>query len=67
MALPTVELSAHLAGPPPATGAGVRVDQRTVWADGEVAVDDVELRALDGSPVARGRQTRRLLQPAGIG
>lgn len=60
-AMPTVELSAHLTGPPPATGAWVRVDQRTVWADGEVAVDDVELRALDGSLVARGRQTRRLL------
>lgn len=60
-AMPTVELTAHLAGPPPETGAWVRVDQRTVWADAEVAVDDVELRALDGSLVARGRQTRRLL------
>jgi hypothetical protein len=60
-AMPTVELTAHLAGPTPPTGAWVRVDQRTVWVDGEVAVDDVELRALDGSLVARGRQTRRLL------
>lgn len=60
-AMPTVELSAHLAGPPPPSGAWVRVDQRTVWADGEVAVDDVELRRTDGSLVARGRQTRRLL------
>jgi hypothetical protein len=60
-AMPTVELTAHLAGPPPPTGAWVRVDQRTVWADGGLAVDDVELRALDGSLVARGRQTRRLL------
>ena len=59
--MPTVELTAHLAGPPPETGAWVRVDQRTVWADDQVAVDDVELRALDGSLVASGRQTRRLL------
>jgi hypothetical protein len=60
-AMPTVELTAHLAGPPPASGAWVRADQRTVWVDGEVAVDDIELRALDGSLVAGGRQTRRLL------
>ncbi|MDT0274291.1 thioesterase family protein [Blastococcus goldschmidtiae] len=59
--MPTVELTAHLAGPPPPTGAWVRVDQRTVWADADIAVDDVELRGLDGSLVARGRQTRRLL------
>ena len=59
--MPTVELTAHLAGSPPPPGAWVRVDQRTVWADDAVAVDDVELRALDGSLVARGRQTRRLL------
>lgn len=60
-AMPTVELTAHLAGSPPPPGAWVRVDQRMVWADDAVAVDDVELRALDGSLVARGRQTRRLL------
>jgi hypothetical protein len=59
-AMPTVELTAHLAGDPPETGAWVRVDQRTVWTDADVAVDDVELRAVDGSLVARGRQTRRL-------
>ena len=59
-AMPTVELTAHLVGEPPQTGAWVRVDQRTVWADSDVAVDDVELRAVDGSLVARGRQTRRL-------
>lgn len=60
-AMPTVELTAHLAGPPPPAGAWVRVDQRTVWADDQVAVDDVEVRALDGALVASGRQTRRLL------
>ncbi|MGY1826625.1 MULTISPECIES: thioesterase family protein [unclassified Blastococcus] len=60
-AMPTVELTAHLAGPVPATGAWVRVDQRTVWCDDDVAVDDVELRAEDGALVALGRQTRRLL------
>ena len=38
----------------------MRVDQRTTWFDDDVAVDDVELRAVDGALVARGRQTRRL-------
>ena len=60
-AMPTVELTAHLAGPPPAPGAWVLVDQVTTWADDDVAVDDAELRAEDGSLVARARQTRRLL------
>ncbi|MCZ2858680.1 thioesterase family protein [Blastococcus sp. VKM Ac-2987] len=60
-AMPTVELTAHLAGPVPGAGAWVRVDQRTVWCDADVAIDDVELRAEDGSLLARGRQTRRLL------
>ncbi|WP_369257141.1 thioesterase family protein [Geodermatophilus amargosae] len=60
-AMPTVELTAHLAGPPPETGAWVRIDQVTTWADGDVAVDDAEVRAVDGSLVARARQTRRLL------
>jgi acyl-CoA thioesterase len=60
-ALPTVELTAHLAGPTPAGGAWVFVDQVTTWADGDAAVDDAELRAEDGSLVARARQTRRLL------
>ena len=60
-AMPTVELTAHLAGPPPAPGAWVLVDQVTTWADDDLAVDDAELRAEDGSLVARARQTRRLL------
>lgn len=60
-AMPTVELTAHLAGPPPESGAWVRIDQVTTWADADVAVDDAELRAVDGSLVARARQTRRLL------
>jgi acyl-Coa thioesterase superfamily protein len=60
-AMPTVELTAHLAGPPPATGAWVRVDQVTAWTDADLAVDDAEVRAVDGSLVARARQTRRLL------
>ncbi|TKJ27409.1 thioesterase family protein [Blastococcus sp. CCUG 61487] len=59
-AMPTVELSAHLAALPP-TGDWVLVVQRTVWQDDEVAVDEVELRGLDGTPVALGRQTRRML------
>ncbi|SNS75596.1 Acyl-CoA thioesterase [Geodermatophilus saharensis] len=61
LAVPTVELTAHLAGPPPAAGAWVLVDQVTTWVDDDVAVDDAELRAEDGSLVARARQTRRLL------
>lgn len=60
-AMPTVELSAHLAAELPPPGAWVRVDQRTVWQDSAVAVDEVELRAQDGSVIALGRQTRRLL------
>jgi acyl-CoA thioesterase len=60
-AMPTVELTAHLAATPPDSGAWVRLDQRTVWSDATVAVDDVEVRAVDGSLVALGRQTRRLL------
>ena len=60
-AMPTVELTAHLAGPPPGTGAWVLVDQVTTWADDAVAVDEAQLRAEDGSLVARARQTRRLL------
>ncbi|MGY1672077.1 hypothetical protein [Geodermatophilus sp. SYSU D00710] len=63
LAVPTVELTAHLAGPPPAPGAWVLVDQVTTWVDDDVAVDDAELRAEDGSLVARARQTRRLLTP----
>ncbi|MGX5655916.1 thioesterase family protein [Geodermatophilus nigrescens] len=59
--MPTVELTAHLAGPPPATGAWVLVDQVTTWADDAVAVDEAELRTEDGALVARARQTRRLL------
>ncbi|MGY2083609.1 hypothetical protein [Blastococcus sp. SYSU DS0539] len=39
----------------------MRVDQRTVWCHADVAIDGVELRNEDGSLVARGRQTRRLL------
>ncbi|NEK84782.1 thioesterase family protein [Blastococcus saxobsidens] len=62
-AMPTVELTAHLARPAPEPGAWVRIDQRTVWCDADVAIDDVELRAEDGALVARGRQTRRLLGP----
>ncbi|RZU33929.1 hypothetical protein [Blastococcus saxobsidens] len=58
-----VELTAHLARPAPGPGAWVRVDQRTVWCDADVAIDDVELRAEDGALVARGRQTRRLVGP----
>ncbi|SDD41268.1 Acyl-CoA thioesterase [Geodermatophilus telluris] len=59
--MPTVELTAHLAGPLPASGDWVRVDQRLAWTDADLAVDDAELRTVDGALVARVRQTRRLL------
>jgi acyl-Coa thioesterase superfamily protein/acyl-CoA thioesterase superfamily protein len=60
-AVPTVELTAHLAGPPPAPGAWVRIDQRTTWHGAGLAVDDADVWSEDGVLVARVRQTRRLL------
>lgn len=59
--LPTVELTAHLAGPVPEPGAWVRIDQRTSWADEDYCVDDAELHAADGTLLARARQTRRMV------
>ncbi|WP_409332908.1 thioesterase family protein [Trujillonella humicola] len=59
--LPTVELTAHLAGPAPEPGAWVRIDQRTSWADDEYCVDDAELHAADGTLLTRARQTRRMV------
>ncbi|MGY1813812.1 thioesterase family protein [Blastococcus sp. SYSU D00820] len=59
--VPTVELTAHLAGEPPAAGEWVRIDQRTTWRDADLAVDDAELRDVAGRLVARVRQTRRLI------
>jgi acyl-CoA thioesterase len=60
--VPTVELTAHLSGAPPAADEWVRIDQRTTWHDADVAVDDAELRGEDGRLVARARQTRRLIR-----
>lgn len=57
--LPTVELTLHLAGPLPATGAWVRIQQETAWAAADVVVDDAVLHDEDGHLVARVRQTRR--------
>jgi Thioesterase-like superfamily len=59
--LPTVELTAHLAGPLPGPGEWVRIDQRTTWHDAELAVDDASVWTVDGAPVAQVRQTRRLI------
>lgn len=59
--VPTVELTAHLAAAPPPADAWVRIDQRTTWHDADVAVDDAELRTVEGRLVARVRQTRRLI------
>ena len=58
---PTVELTAHLTTAPPAEGEWVRIDQRTTWYDADLAVDDAELRDVEGRLVARVRQTRRLI------
>jgi acyl-CoA thioesterase len=59
-ALPTVELTMHLVGPPPPVGAWVRVDQRTAWSDGWSCVDEADLHDEQGRLVATARQSRRL-------
>ena len=59
--VPTVELTAHLLGEPPAEGEWVRIDQRTTWHDADLAIDDAGLWDVEGLPVATVRQTRRLI------
>ncbi len=60
IALATVELTAHLWGPPPPAGAWVRIDQRTAWMSQDVAVDDATLLDETGQLVCQVRQTRRV-------
>lgn len=62
--MPTAEFTVHVLSEPPAAGSWLRVDQRTVWHDARVAVDDADLRDTTGALVARVRQTRRLLRSA---
>lgn len=59
--LPTVEFTLHLAGPLPATGEWVRLNQRTAWASAEVVVDDAVVHDEQGELVASVRQTRRVV------
>jgi hypothetical protein len=59
--LSTVELTVHLAASLPEPGAWVRVDQRTSWVDDDYCVDDAELCLVDGTLLARARQTRRMV------
>lgn len=59
--LPTVEFTLHLAGPLPATGEWVRLNQRTAWASAEAVVDDAVVHDEQGELVARVRQTRRVV------
>lgn len=63
VALPTVELTVHLARTPPAAGAWVRLRQRMTWLDDDVAVDDAVLHDGSGRLVALVRQTRRTVRP----
>lgn len=63
----TAELTVHLFGPPPGTGAWVRVEQWTEWSNDHVCVDDAVLHDERGELVARSRQTRRLLAPRAPG
>lgn len=57
--LPTVELTLHLAGPLPATGAWVHLDQWTGSSAADAVVDDAVLHDEQGRLLARVRQTRR--------
>lgn len=61
--LPTVELTLHLAGQLPKTGARVRLEQWVAWASTDVIVDDAVLHDVQGHLVARVRQTRHAFSP----
>ena len=63
VALPTVELTVHLARTPPAAGAWLRIRQRMTWLDDEVAVDDAVMHDERGRLTAVVRQTRRTVRP----
>ena len=62
-ALPTAELTVHLARTPPAAGAWMRVRQRMTWLDDDVAVDDAVMHDGHGRLTAVVRQTRRTVGP----
>jgi hypothetical protein len=57
--MPTVELTVHLLGAPPASGDWVRVEQWTDHVDGYGCVDEALVQDTTGRVVARARQTRR--------
>ncbi|KQS58602.1 hypothetical protein ASG36_11215 [Geodermatophilus sp. Leaf369] len=58
--MPTVELTLHLHGAPPAAGAWLRMEQWTDLVDGYGCVDEAVLHDEAGRVVARARQTRRM-------
>jgi len=57
--IPTVELTLHLHGAPPAAGAWLRIEQWTDLVDGYGCVDEAVVHDEAGRVVARARQTRR--------
>jgi acyl-CoA thioesterase len=60
IAIPTIELSMHLAPPRPLTPWSA-ISQRTVWSNGTFCVDEADLRNEDGTLIAQARQRRRIL------
>lgn len=60
--MPTVELTVHLHGAPPASGAWLRLEQWTDLVDGYGCVDEAVLHDEHGRTVARARQTRRIVR-----
>lgn len=63
LVMPTVELTLHLQGAPPASGEWLRMDQWTDLVDDYGCVDEAVLHDRAGRVVARARQTRRLPRP----
>jgi len=60
-AVPTIELTAHLAPAAPLTEWSA-ISQRTVWWNERYCVDEAELCNEDGTLIAQARQRRRVLR-----
>ncbi len=58
--MPTVELTLHLQGHPPAPGGWLRIEQWTDLVDDYGCVDEAVVHDRSGRVTARARQTRRL-------
>ncbi|SCX44269.1 Acyl-CoA thioesterase [Klenkia marina] len=61
--MPTVELTLHLHGTPPAAGSWLRLEQWTDLVDDFGCVDEAVVHDEGGRLVARARQTRRVARP----